>query len=107
MFGTVAKMRIKPGADVMLMAWSRALLMNIKGHVSTTIYRSVEDPQVLWMTVVFEDEASYRANAESPEQHRRWQQMRSVVEDDIEWSDGHILSHGNAQNHWAAPKPTP
>lgn len=100
MFGTVAKMRVKPGGDVMLMAWSQALMSNIKGHVSTTVYRSTEDPRELWLAVVFESEEAYRANAESPEQHRRWQQMRSIVEDDIEWHDGHILGHGNAEGHW-------
>lgn len=101
MFGTVAKMRVKPGGDMMLMAWSQRLLGNMQGHVSTTVYRSTDDPHVLWMSVVFEDEASYRANAESPEQHLRWQQMRSVVEDDIEWNDGHIMLHGNGRQSWS------
>ncbi len=101
MFGTVAKMRVKPGGDLMLMAWSQALLTNIDGHVSTTVYRSTEDPMVFWMTVVFESEEAYRANAESPEQHRRWQQMRSVIEDDIEWHDGHLMFHGNRKEHWS------
>ena len=102
MFGTVAKMRLKPGAEVVLMAWSQALLGNITGMVSITVYRSTDDPRTLWVSSVFESEEAYRANAESPEQHRRWQQMRSVVEDDIEWNDGQILMHGGANEHQTA-----
>lgn len=101
MFGTVAKMRLKPGGDVMLMAWSQALLGNIPGMVSITVYRSADDPRTLWVSSVFESEEAYRTNADSPEQHRRWQQLRSIVEDDIEWHDGHILMHGDAKQHWS------
>lgn len=102
MFGTLAKMRVKPGGDVLLMAWSQALMgNNINGHVSSTVYRSTEDPRVLWLSVVFESEEAYKANAASPEQHRRWQQMRSVIEDDIEWHDGHVLMHGNVKDVWS------
>jgi len=104
MFGTVAKMRLKPGGETLLMAWSQALMGNIKGHVSTTVYRSTEDPLVMWMVVVFEDEESYRANAESPEQYRRWQQMRSVVDGDIEWNDGHVLMHGTPASKYLRQK---
>lgn len=101
MFGTLAKLRVKPGGDVMLMAWSQALLGNIKGMVSITVYRSTDDPRTLWVSSVFESEEAYRTNADSPEQHRRWQQMRSIVEDDIEWHDGHILMHGNVKDVWS------
>ena len=104
MFGTVAKMRLKPGGETMLMAWSQALMGNIKGHVSTTVYRSTEDPLVMYMAVVFEDFASYRANAESPQQHRRWQQMQSVVDGEIEWNDGNVLMHGTPSASWIRPK---
>ena len=54
-----------------------------------------DDERTFWMAVVFEDEAAYRANAASPEQHRRWQQMRSALESDPEWHDGEVVSHGS------------
>ena len=93
MFGTVARMRVKPGGEMMIQAWINAFSVLIKGRLSTTIYRSREDERVLWLTVIFEDEAAYRANAESPEQHRRWQQLRSVLEADPEWHDGDVIAH--------------
>ena len=77
---------------------------NIKGHVSSTAYRSTDDPLVFWLTVVFEDEALYRANAESPQQHRRWQQMQSIVDGEIEWNDGTVLMHGTPGNTYTLPK---
>ena len=59
----------------------------------------------MYLTVVFEDEASYRANAESPRQHRRWQQMQSVVDGEIEWNDGHVLGHGTPGSTYTRPTP--
>lgn len=103
MFGTVARMRVKPGGDAMLMAWSQALMGKaIPGRISSTVYRSTDDPRVVWLSVVFESEEAYRANAASPEQHRRWQQMRSVLEADPEWFDGHVLMHGTPGDTWEA-----
>jgi len=95
MFGTVARLHLKPGGEALLMAWSQALLKTVPGMRSVTVYRSTDNPLTLWISSVFDSEEAYRANAESPEQHRRWQQIRSLVEDDIEWNDGDILMHGN------------
>ena len=75
----------------MVNAWMRTFSVPIKGHVSTTVYKSRDEARTFWMAVVFEDEASYRANAESPEQHRRWQQLRSALEADPEWHDGEVV----------------
>ncbi len=71
--------------------------MPIPGVVSTTFYRSREDPRVVWASTVFESEEAYRKNAESPEQHRRWQQLRSILEVDIEWHDGDVMLHGTPE----------
>ncbi len=92
MFGTVARMQALPGGEAMLVAWTKALTLNIRGMVHSTVYRSAAEPDVLWLTVVFESEEAYRANAESPEQHRRWQQMRSALAADPEWHDGHVVA---------------
>ena len=39
-----------------------------------------------------ESEEAYRANAESPEQHRRWSQMRFALAAEIEWHDGQVIA---------------
>jgi len=106
MFGTVARMQLKPGADALLEAWLRPLLVPIPGVVPTTFYRSREDPRVVWASSVFESEEAYRKNAESPEQHRRWQQLRSILEGDIEWHDGDVMLHGTPERPATGPSMT-
>ena len=91
MFGTVARMKVKPGAEPVLRAWTQALTHPIPGLLHTTVYKSRDEQDVFWMAVVFESEEAYRANAESPEQHHRWQQLRSALEADPEWHDGDVF----------------
>jgi len=43
------------------------------------------------MAAVFESEDAYVANANSPEQHRRYQRYRELLSADPEWTDGEIV----------------
>ncbi|RLT38634.1 MAG: hypothetical protein DWI58_14830 [Chloroflexi bacterium] len=92
MFGTVGRLKGLPGAEPALMAWNQALTSGINGMIHSVVYRSTDEPDVFWLTVVFESEEAYRANAESPEQHRRWSQMRSALAAEIEWHDGQVIA---------------
>ena len=92
MFGTVARMKGLPGAETVLMAWNNALTSGIDGMIHSVVYRSTDEPDVFWLCVVFESEEAYRANANSPEQHRRWSQMRSALAEDMEWHDGNVIA---------------
>ena len=91
MFGTIAKMRVKAGAEPLLEAWMDGFTNPLKdrGWVSTTIYRSETDPLVYWMSVVFSSREAYRANAESPHQDARYHRLRSCL--DPEWHDGEVI----------------
>ena len=91
MYGTVARMRAKPGTEAQLMALSDEFQEQIPGLVNTYIYRSDSEPDTYWMTAVFTDQAAYRKNAESPEQDARYQQMRALLAADPEWHDGEIV----------------
>ena len=100
MFGTVARLRIKPGAMPLLRAWGEALRPDnvpgsprMRGWVSTTVYQTQRDPAEAWLAVVFEDEASYRANAALPGQHEWYLRMRALLEEDPEWIDGDVAFH--------------
>lgn len=93
MYGTVARMRIKPGAESQLEQQIRQYdTLNVPGFVSTYVYRMDADPQTYFMAVVFDSKASYETNARSPEQDARYQQMRALLESDPEWHDGEIVS---------------
>ena len=93
MWGTIARMRAKPGHEQGLLDVSREELAAHRpsGFVSTLIYRSVDDPQELWMAVAFESEEAYRNNAASPEQDAWYRRMLEHLEGDPEWHDGEIV----------------
>jgi len=92
MYGTIARMQAKPGAEGQFLALSKEFEgMKIPGHQGTYIYRSEADPNTFWMAVAFADKASYEANARDPEQDKRYQQMRALLAADPEWHDGEIV----------------
>lgn len=92
MYGTVARMRVKPGMEGQL----RALMaqydtLAIPGFNTTYVYRTDADPNTFFMAVVFESREAYRKNAESPEQDARYQQMLALLESPPDWHDGEIV----------------
>lgn len=91
MYGTVARLKIKPGKEDDLRRMSEEEASQIPGFVSQLVYRSDADPNELYLAVVFESEQAYRANADSPEQHQRYEQFRALMDADPEWHDGHVI----------------
>jgi len=89
MFGTVAKMRVKPGKEDQLMSFAE--VEAIPGHVQTVVYRVDNEPNVFYMATMFESREAYRANAESPEQHQRYLKMMELLDGEPEWHDGDIV----------------
>lgn len=100
MYGTIAKYRVKPGRD-------EGFLADLKrfedspppGWVYHTIFRGVDNPNELWMSVVFESEDAYKQNADSPEMDREYRRLLEHLESEPEWHDGHVI-------HEAMRKPT-
>src|SRR5262245_43184712 len=92
MYGTVARFQAKPGAEAQLLALSREFeTLNVPGYMGTYVYRSDADPSTFWLAVAFQDKAAYEANAQSPEQDARYQQIRALLTADPEWHDGEIV----------------
>lgn len=91
MYGTIAKIRIKPGAEEDLMRMSEQQVPDIAGFVFEHIYRMDSDPQDAFLVVGFTDKAAYTANAESPEQHARYEEYLKLLEGEPEWHDGEIV----------------
>jgi antibiotic biosynthesis monooxygenase (ABM) superfamily enzyme len=92
MYGTVARMRLKPGQEAALQQMSREYeTMNVPGYVSSTVYRMDADSNEFYMAVVFDDRETYRANAESPEQNARYEKMLEMLDGEPEWHDGEIV----------------
>ena len=92
MFGTVASMRVKKGKEAQLNELSQKFeARHVPGWMSTNIYRSKDDPQEYWISVVFRDEASYRKNADDPVQDDWFKQMMLLLESEPRWHDGEVV----------------
>ena len=97
MYGTVAHLRIKPGAEEKLRQQLREFeSIKVPGFKSTSIYRADANPNEYYMAVVFESKDAYHANANSPEQDARYRKMRELLDGDPEWHDGEIIHHSGA-----------
>jgi heme-degrading monooxygenase HmoA len=93
MYGTVARMQIKPGMEARMAELNRQQQVSeIPGLVATYVYRMDNEPDVYYLAVVFESKEAYVANANSPEQDARYREMRELLATDPEWHDGEIVS---------------
>jgi len=92
MYGTLARMRIRPGAEAALAdleaEWYRVRGRSVRGAGPTFTLAPDKDPATRWLVAIFDDEASYRANANDPEQDAWYRRMREHLVEDPEWIDG-------------------
>jgi quinol monooxygenase YgiN len=93
MYGTVAKIKVKPGAIENLDAWAPEQEMEDRGAVAVYAFQTDDDPNEVYMVAIFESKEAYFANAESPEQNERYQKMLQWLEGEPEWHDGQIVYH--------------
>jgi quinol monooxygenase YgiN len=91
MYGTIARMRVKPGMESELEELSRTQVPDIPGFVFQHVYRMDADSQELYLVVGFTNRDAYRRNAESPEQAERYAAYVALLEQPPEWHDGEIL----------------
>jgi quinol monooxygenase YgiN len=97
MYGTVARMRLKPGMEAKLKEdMAQYERIKIPGFVSTMMYRMDKDPNEIYMVVAFKDKESYVANAQDPKQDDRFRKMRAFLAADPEWHDGEIVASDSA-----------
>lgn len=93
MYGTVARMRAKPGAVEKLAEILRGYEgLRVPGYRGRYAYQMDDDPNTLYLAVIFESKEAYCANAESPEQDARYREMLALLEGPPEWHDGEIVS---------------
>ncbi len=95
MYGTIARIHPKPGRldelKAMLQDWDRERGPAVRGNRGGYLFlpdRSPYDRPTAFLVALFDDEVTYRANAASPEQDAWYRQMRELLEDDPDWSDG-------------------
>jgi quinol monooxygenase YgiN len=91
MYGTIAKLRIKPGMDAELERLSREEVPQIEGFRFQHVFRMDADPQEAYLVVGFASKEAYRQNAVSPDQHARYEAYRALLDGEPEWHDGEIV----------------
>ncbi|HET9111434.1 MAG TPA: antibiotic biosynthesis monooxygenase family protein [Ktedonobacterales bacterium] len=91
MYGTVARLRAKPGKEQELLGLLSGFgTLGVPGYRTSYMYRMDSDPSEFYLAVVFDSKETYRANAESPEQDKRYREMVALLEAAPEWHDGGI-----------------
>ncbi len=92
MYGTVAKMRVKVGAEQEFMRVAQETeSVPVPGVVAVYVYQMDADSRDFYMVVMFDSQESYIANANSPEQHQRFVRMMTALESEPEWHDGTVV----------------
>jgi quinol monooxygenase YgiN len=95
MYGTVARMKVKPGELEQLQKtmqdWGD-VDPKAAGAIATYLYRLDDDPNELITVVLFKDKKTYMDNADDPRTDEWFQRVRAHLEADPEWNDGEIIS---------------
>src|SRR5260221_7093961 len=98
MFGTIFRMRPRAGQEraltQMLERWQRERRPTVEGFVASSLLTSRTHPGEVVGVAVFDSEASYRKNADAPEQDRWYRELRALLEADPEWNDGAMRAIG-------------
>ena len=90
MYGTIARVKIDPTKTEELKALGRRMGV-APGQIARYVFRMDADPGEFYLIAVFESREAYWANAESPDQNQRYQEMRALMLTDPEWHDGEIV----------------
>jgi quinol monooxygenase YgiN len=94
MFGTVARIKIKPGLDDSLTelgaTWAREEFER-SGQIVEMIFKLENSPDEYIIVAAFPDRETYFANAGHPHTKRNYERMRELLVADPEWNDGEIV----------------
>jgi hypothetical protein len=92
MYGTLARMRIRPGSETAIQdlerEWHRTRGSAVRGAGPTYVLAPDGDTSTRWLVAIFADEASYKANADDPAQDAWYRRLREHLLEDPEWIDG-------------------
>ena len=98
MYGTMARIRVRPGHGEQLEALGREFeeqrRPRVDGFVCSYLLTPDGHPDERLLLAVFRDRASYRANADDPEQDRWFRRWREHMAADPEWTDGEVQQTG-------------
>tara|TARA_B100001013_G_C24294455_1_gene318181 strand:+ start:147 stop:440 length:294 start_codon:yes stop_codon:yes gene_type:complete len=90
MYGTIFKMKVKPGHEDQLLSILDSPEKQPDGAVAWFLMNP--DSESEWIGVaVFDSKESHLANANNPEQHEMFLKMMEHLESEPTWTDGEYL----------------
>jgi quinol monooxygenase YgiN len=95
MFGTVGRMKVKPGKLDDLVKLMGEDQRDIDGSVAYYMYKVEGKENELIMVVAFRDKESYFKNADDPSQDDSYRKMVALLEGPPTWEDGEIIANGS------------
>ena len=91
MYGTLARMKAtKENQQKLRELMDPSAQRQVEGFRASYVVTPDQRDDEIWLLAVFEDEASYKKNAASPEQDKEFRAYRALLEGDPEWIDGTI-----------------
>lgn len=94
MYGTVGRMKVKPGKLDELMALMHADQREVDGSIANYVYKLDGKDDELILVVAFRDKESYFANADDPSQDDWYRKLVTLLDGLPTWEDGEIIHQG-------------
>jgi quinol monooxygenase YgiN len=94
MFGTVGRLKVKPGKLDELVATFAADQRQPEGSIGYFLYKVEGKDNELILAVAFEDKESYFRNADDPSQDEMYRKMVKLLDGVPTWEDGEIIHAG-------------
>jgi quinol monooxygenase YgiN len=93
MYGTVARMKVKPGKmdEFIANMTSSQQERGTDGYMGEIVYKMDNNPNEIMLCVFFRDKAAYQANASSPDMNKEYEEYRAMLDADPEWNDGEVI----------------
>jgi quinol monooxygenase YgiN len=89
MYGTIAKMKLKPGMEQAFKEFGERA--SSPGLVFDYVFKLDSGNNEYFLVAGFTDKEAYTKNANSPEQHKRYEEYRALLAEEPEWHDGEIV----------------
>jgi quinol monooxygenase YgiN len=94
MYGTIARMRIKPGGMEALQG-TMGGSEQPSGAGGFCVFQMDADSNEIYAMAIAESEGAYRAFSESPEANAAYMERLQWIEGEPEWHDGTVIEHAH------------
>ena len=91
MFGTVGRLKVKPGKLDELLAQLKADQRKPEGEIGYWLYKVDGKDDELILAVAFQDKETYFKNADDPAQDEAYRAMVALLQGPPTWEDGDIV----------------